>query len=157
MTRGDLLDAVAQYRRGLDAELRILGEVQSLARAQREATGRHDVAQLGAIAERREVLMASLIEVETQVRPVRAVLARERRAAAGVAAFVDLASRHREAEALVNDILESDRDTARALAEAERARRLAAHVLDAGEATLAAYRRVIAPAHGSAGLVDRRG
>lgn len=157
MTRGELLDSVTQYRRGLDAELRILGEVQSLALEQRDATGRHDAAQLGAIAERREVLMAGLLDLEAQLRPVRVTLARERRAAADLPAFADVVERHRQAEALVNDILERDRETARALTEAERARRLAAHALDTGEATLAAYRRVVAPAHGSTGLVDRRG
>ena len=58
---------------------------------------------------------------------------------------------------MVAKILGEDRTTLDALADAERARRLAAQTIEAGEATLAAYRRVILPSPGSAGLVSRRG
>jgi prephenate dehydrogenase len=157
MTRAELLDAMAEYQRGLTAELCILNQVQVLARLQRTASDTHDATALATIAERRDRLMAGLVDLEQQLRPVRATLARERDAATAFPAFRDLVRLHREAASLVTDILSTDRETARALEEAERARRLAAHVLDTGEATLAAYRRVITPAPGSAGLVDRLG
>ena len=47
--------------------------------------------------------------------------------------------------------------TMAALKEAEAARRFAAQTIDAGESTLAAYRRVIAPPPTSAAIVDERG
>jgi uncharacterized protein YhaN len=157
MTPMELLEAVAEYQQGLTAELHLLGQVTSLARSQRAASGSHDAAALEATAERRAALMAALVELEQELRPVRAALARERDAVTLLPTFREVARLHREAEALVGEILTTDRATVRALAEAEGARRLAAHALDTGEATLAAYRRVVTPAPGSAGLVDRRG
>jgi hypothetical protein len=44
-----------------------------------------------------------------------------------------------------------------ALRDAEAARRFAAQAIDAGETTLAAYRRVVAPPPASAAIVDERG
>ena len=71
--------------------------------------------------------------------------------------YQDVAARHREAAHLVNDILAVDQQSLSALADAELARRSAMASLERGEATLAAYRRVLAPPVASATLFDRRG
>jgi hypothetical protein len=79
---------------------------------------------------------------------------RRRRNAAGDDAVAAL---HRRASNLVNSILSTDKQSLAALADAELARRSAIASVERSENTLAAYRRVLAPPVGSAGLVDRRG
>jgi hypothetical protein len=57
----------------------------------------------------------------------------------------------------VGIILKTDESSMQALSNAELASRAAATSLEQGEATLAAYRRVLTPAVGSASLLDIRG
>ena len=72
----------------------------------------------------------------------------------GFAAVVEC---HRAAGALVSRIMASDEETAKALRDAEAARRFAAQTLDLGETTLSAYRRVVAPAPPGPAVVNQRG
>jgi hypothetical protein len=58
---------------------------------------------------------------------------------------------------VIASILATDKDSMKALADAELARRAAVSSLERGETTLAAYRKVIAPPVSGASLVDRRG
>jgi len=58
---------------------------------------------------------------------------------------------------LVASILETDKASMRALADAELARRAAMAGLETGETTLAAYRRVLSPPVGSASVLNLRG
>lgn len=157
MTHPDLRAALAEYRQGLDAELGLLAQLTALARDQREATGGDDYPALAAVSERRDDLMRALLEVEAQLRPVRGLIASHAEEARHLDGFDDLARLHREAEGLVATILMSDRSTLEALHVAERARRTASQAIEAGEATLAAYRKVIAPPLAPAGLVSRHG
>lgn len=152
-----LQEAITSYGRGLRAELAILEQVGSLSAAQQEATDGGDVKQLARIAAERERLTQALVTLEAQIRPVRACLADGLTLARQLPGFDDLVTLHREAERLVASILADDRVTLRALQQAEHARRLAAQAIEVGEATLAAYRRVLTPSPGSAGIIDRRG
>jgi flagellar biosynthesis/type III secretory pathway chaperone len=71
--------------------------------------------------------------------------------------FPEVLKRHRIAGELVARILESDRELLQQLQAAEEDRRQAAHAIETGEVTLNAYRRVLAPAVSSVGLINRRG
>ena len=68
-----------------------------------------------------------------------------------------VAALHRTAGDVVNGIMQADQETMAALREAEAARRIASQAIEAGEHTLAAYRRVISPAPSGPSLVDRHG
>jgi hypothetical protein len=157
VTHPDLRAALAEYRQGLDAELGLLTQLTTLARDQHRASDGDDYPALAAVSERRDDLMRALLEVEAQLRPVRARIARHAAEARRVEGFDEIARLHLEAEGLVASILISDRSTLDALQAAECARRTASQAIEAGEATLAAYRKIIAPPHAPAGLVSRRG
>jgi len=135
----------------------LLRQVSGLSEAQRQATADNDLDGLEHVSTERDRLTTALVTLEAQLKPLRAVIAGNLdgvRQQPGFGMVVDL---HREAEGLVSSILHEDRSTLEALATAERTRRMAARAIEAGEATLAAYRRVVAPGPGSASLVDRRG
>jgi len=157
VTHADLRAALAEYRQGLDAELGLLHQLTGLASDQHLASDGDDYPALAAVSERRDDLMRALLAIEAQLRPVRARIARHAEQARHVDGFSEIARLHREAEALVTKILTSDRSTLDALQAAERARRVASQAIEAGEATLAAYRKVIAPPLAPAGLVSRHG
>jgi hypothetical protein len=152
-----LTQAVTAYTAGLDAEIVLLRQLDRLAGRQREADAVHDVEVLTQCTDERTQLMASLVALEHQLRPVRDVLADSQRQAAVLPGFVALVQKHREAAALVAQILHHDQQTLDALRDAEQARRFAAQTIEAGETTLAAYRRVVAPPPSHAALIDERG
>ena len=156
MTATSLAELVAAYRSGLLAELTLLERLRELAVRQHEARRAEDLAVLTAIADQREETLAGLVQVEHHLRPMREALSAERPRAVSVPGFAEVVALHRRAGALVNEILSSDRETVAALREAERARRAAAQAMEKGSATLAAYRRVVAPPARSA-IVDTQG
>jgi hypothetical protein len=157
VTRDDLRESLTEYRGGLEAEIALLEQLVSLAQRQQAATDGNDYAGLAATSERRDELMRALLVVETQMKAVRAGIARHAADARGLDGFAEIALLHRRAEAMVATILTSDRTTVDALQAAEHARRTASAFIEAGEATLAAYRKVIAPPIATAGLVSKRG
>lgn len=156
MTGDDLRLVLADYGRGLDTELALLSQLETLADGQHAATASNDLAAVSRVADERDRTLQALIEVEARVRPLRGVLARHAAEARRLDAFAGVAERHRQATRVVASILARDGETLTALRDAGRARRLAAQAIEAGEATLAAYRRVIAPPLASAGLVSRK-
>jgi hypothetical protein len=156
MTRDELGTHLSTYAAGLEAELSILHQIEDLSAAQQRATTEHDIDQLHRIADERERLMAGLVQVESQIVPSRRILAEYRPIAASIPGFEAVAALHREADELVNAIMQSDRDTMSALQDAEVARHTASQTLEAGEHTLAAYRRVLAPTSSGPSLVDRK-
>jgi hypothetical protein len=101
--------------------------------------------------------MAGLVAVEHDIKPVRLQLWSERARASRLAGFDELIALHRKAGELVARIMSSDAATMEGLREAELARRFAAQTIETGEATLAAYRKVISPPLPSAALFGRRG
>jgi hypothetical protein len=153
----DLDQTIDRYRAGLEAEIALLRRLHRLSRGQKEAAAAHDTERAAAVVAERERLMAALVKLEHELKPVRAVLADVRDLALGRDTFERVAAMHRAAEELVAAILACDQETMTGLREAESLRRLTSQALEAGESMLAAYRRVVAPPPGSAGLVDRRG
>lgn len=157
MTRDEMRSAIATYRSGLETELALLAQLQKLAAVQRELSEANDMAALAGAGDERARLMASLVAVEHQIKPVREAIAGLLDLASTCPGFEEVAALHRVASRMVATILSSDRDTLKALSDAEAARRAAARAIEKGETTLAAYRRVIAPPVASAAIVNRRG
>jgi hypothetical protein len=148
---------LAQYRAGLDAELTLLDRLTELAEQQREASRAGDLEALEIVSDARDAVMANLVTLEHQLKPIRLTLANQAGELAGDPHFQEVATRHREAAARVAAILTSDRESLESLKEAELARSFAARALEQGENTLAAYRRVVAPHVSGATLVNRKG
>lgn len=157
MTNGDLLQLVAQYRAGLEAEMVLLHRLEALAARQRHASEQADLGALALVSDDRDRLMASLVRIEHELKPVRLMLLEGRTEIDKTPEFEDLVLLHRRAADLVAAIVGHDHDSLSALHEAELARRFAARALEQGENTLAAYRRVVAPALAGATLVNRKG
>jgi len=157
VTDAEIDHALSSYSAGLEAELSLLRRLQEQADRQRLATSRGEQGSVDDIAHARDRIMAGLLEIESQLRPLRALIAAHRDLAATRPAFQDTSAFHRVASALVQDILGADRETLAALRAVEASRREAARALEAGGTTLAAYRRVLAPPSANASLVDEQG
>ncbi len=157
MTDDELAQALAAYAAGLEAETTLLDRLHALSAAQREASARNDLSALNAVADERDGLLATLVRLEHDLKPTRQAIALNRARAARLPQFASVSARHRAAAELVAAIMAFDEETLAALRQAESARRFAAQAIEAGEHTLAAYRRVVTPALSSASLLDRRG
>ena len=157
MTPSDLHPVIAQYRAGLEAEMALLKALEAIAVRQRDASLGADLEVLAGVSDERDRLMASIVTIEHEMKPIRLTLLERRRDLEGSGEFQELAALHRDAAALVSTIVASDHDSLVALKEAELARRFAAQSLEKGESTLAAYRRVVAPHLAGARLVNRKG
>jgi hypothetical protein len=150
-------DVLAAYAAGLAAEIELLRKVDALAREQRDAWANNQLAGLGALATRRAQLMTELATTEDRIAPFRDHILARLAAAREAPAFAAAEARSQEAQALVRRLVENDRSFLSDLETTLEERRREVHTLDAGGATLAAYRRVVAPAPASANLVDQRG
>lgn len=157
MTFDEAARLLEEYRAGIEAELTLLHQLADVARSQREVTAAGDFQAFNRVADRRDAIMRSLVTIEEGLRTIRHALTTHRDVAVRVEGYDDVVARHREATALVNQILSTDQQSMAALADAELARRSAMASLERGETTLAAYRRVLAPPAGNARLVDKIG
>jgi len=157
MTAAELQTYLTTYESGLEAELALLRQLEQLSVDQNRATVAHDDGRLRHVADERSRLMATLVHLESQIARPRQLLAEYRSIAATLPGFNAVVALHRTAGSIVNTIIGSDRDTMVALRDAEAARRTASQALEAGEHTLAAYRRVLSPAATGPSLVDRHG
>jgi hypothetical protein len=155
--RPDLLPLMDQYRAGLEAEMTLLRKLEAVAERQHAASKQGDLQALGLVSDERDRLMASLVRIEHELKPVRFTLLDAREALEALPEFQSLVVLHRQAADLVTKIVGHDRDSLSSLHEAELARRFAARALEQGENTLAAYRRVVAPELAGAALVNRKG
>jgi hypothetical protein len=153
----ELAHTLATYGAGLQAELALLQQLEGLAIKQHESSTENDLNRLTQIGDERARLMSALVQLEHDLKPLREIIAARLAAARQIPGFDEVLVRHRHASELVTQIMESDRQVLRQLQAAEPARRKAAQAIETGEVTLAAYRRVIAPAVASVGLIDRRG
>jgi hypothetical protein len=153
----DFQPLIAEYRAGLDAELALLRQLESLAAGQQVATADDDPAAMRSISDERERVMTTLVSLEHDLQPVRATLAEQRERLQDSPTFRSVSTLHNQAAAMVSRILASDEESLRALQDAEHARRDAVNAMERGETTLQAYRRVVAPPSSNATLVDRRG
>lgn len=156
MTGDELAAAISGYHAGLEAEMSLLERLQHLAARQHDALLAGDIPLLAEIGDERESVIAGLVEVEHQIKPLRAMLASGLDRAAALPGFNDVVALHRSAGRLVSNIMSADRGTIESLREAEGRRRLAAQAVEKGATTLAAYRRVVAP-HLKSAIVDTEG
>lgn len=150
-------DALTAYAAGLDAEMGLLQQVAALAADQRHASGDGDLDALAGLADRRAALMTALAEVESRIQPLRRFIVESLPHVTTCPGFGLAQARHRVAQALVGRIAASDSRLVDELQAALVDRRQLAQALETGGATLAAYRRVLAPTIASAELVDRLG
>jgi hypothetical protein len=150
-------DALTAYAAGLDAEMGLLQQVAALAADQRHASSDGDLDALAGLADRRAALMTALAEVESRIQPLRRLIIESLPHVTTRPGFGPAQARHREAQALVGRIAASDLRLVDELQAALVDRRQLAQALETGGATLAAYRRVLAPTIASAELVDRLG
>jgi hypothetical protein len=137
--------------------LAALERLAVLAKAECDAAARNDVDGIGCVSRDRLGLMAEIEPIAHGLEQARSRIVGHLELARASGHFPTVVSRHREGERLVDAILALDRDTLASLDLASRHRRDVALSIETGEATLAAYRRVIAPPPLSAGLVDQRG
>jgi len=149
--------AVAEYRAGLEAEIAMLHQLAALAEREREMTAAAALSALDSISDARDRIMANLVAVESQLKPIRRRLLESIAVVRTLDGFRELAALHREAAELAAQIVAADDQSLASLREAELARRFAAESLGKSETTLAAYRRVVTPPLANATLVNRRG
>lgn len=157
MTTDELRVLATQYRAGLEAEMTLLHQLEALAARQRQLAQEGDLGTVQPLIDARDRVMASLVAIEHELKPIRASLAAHRTTLETLSDYDELTAQHREAAELVSAILSTDQQSMDALREAEQARRFAAKSLEQGESTLAAYRRVVAPPLSAATLVNRKG
>lgn len=157
MSDDRLPQLVTQYRAGLEAEMTLLRRLEALACEQRRASESGDMEALAAASDQRDTVMAGLVRIEHELKPVRKVLHENRRTLEPLPAFRDVKALHDAAAALIDRVVNDDRNSLDALKQAERARRFAVQALEQGESTLAAYRRVVAPEVPGASILDRKG
>jgi hypothetical protein len=157
VTRQELELTLEEFRRGLEAELSLLRQLQAVAAEQRTVSDARDFDRFQSVSDERDRLTRSLLAMEHGLADTRAALREWRDIAAGIPVYGTILALGQSSTSLVNEILESDREAMRALADAEVARRAALSSLERGENTLAAYRRVLAPPASNAGLLDSRG
>lgn len=157
MTRQALSDALEQYRVGLETGVTLLGQLHAVAGRQREGTQTRDFERLARESDIRDHLTRALVAIEPGLREVRAFLAAATGEISSLAGYAAVLELRQTAADLVAEILRTDQESMRALADAELARRAAVASLECGETTLAAYRRVLTPPVASASLLDQRG
>ena len=73
----ELAALVAEYRAGLDVEIVPLHRIENLAGQQRDASRAGDIPLLTAVSDQRDRVMASLVTLENQLKPMRLRLAEE--------------------------------------------------------------------------------
>ncbi len=156
MSTPDLAALIEHYRVGLEAELVLLGRLQAVAARQHQTTQVTDIDALQRAADQRDALMSGLMAIEQEVRPIREQLSHARTAAHRLPGFAHVAGLHETAARIVKEILETDRDSIRALEQIVASRRVAAQALEQAESTLAAYGRTTTPPP-AATLVNRTG
>jgi hypothetical protein len=152
----DLATQLEQYRLALDAQFALLGRLRAIALHQQALASGDDMRALEAAADERDRLLAGVLEIEQQLQDVRALLASQRATVQRLPGFAEVAAIHKKVTDTVAEVLETDRDSIRALEQVMASRRLAAQALEHGESTLAAYSR-LATQPPSATLVNRRG
>jgi hypothetical protein len=153
----DLATALADYRTGMDAELQVLAQLESIATRQHALPHPPPAEVLTSLGLERERHLTALTGLEQQLQPLRALVAAHLELARTLPGFTGVAERHRRAGEYVATIMRLDGESLEALQRADQERRAAAHDLEAGEATLAAYRRVLQQPQPSAGLFNERG
>lgn len=157
MTEDALPRVIEEYEAGLEAQLRLLAQLDTIAKRQRDITLVKDYAAFNKASEPREELTHALLAIEERLRPIRERLAAHRREASMLPNYTRVVALHKEAQDLIARILAVDQESLRVMTDAEAARRLALASIGQGEMTLNAYRKVLAPPVASATLINGRG
>jgi len=105
MTPQELPQLVAHYRAGLEAEMTLLHRLESLALRQRETSELGDFEALADVSDQRDVVMAGLVRIEHELKPVRSLLLEYRRALHEIVEFQDVAALHHTAALLIERIV----------------------------------------------------
>ena len=153
----DLATTLADYRTGLDAELALLAQLLDLATRQRALPDTATPDDLTSLALERQRLLATLASLEAQVLPLRQQLAAQVTTVRQLAGYAGISERHQRAQALLTTIGQLDDESLAVLERAGRDRQAAALSLETGEATLAAYRRILQQPQAPAGFFTQRG
>jgi hypothetical protein len=157
VTAAQIAAALPDYAAGIEAELALLRQLRQLALAQQDASRDRKIDEVNRAGDARERIMAALVQLEHELKPIRLAIAARKEEAERLNGFAAIVVLHQTAASLVSDVLQADRNTLAELKSAELARRTSAQAIESGEATLAAYRRVLTPVLGSTGLIDRQG
>jgi hypothetical protein len=145
------------YAESLVPELDLLRALIGCSSDQNHAAATGDLPALARATLERQRVMDEFLALETAVRPMRDSIAQTLAAARALPGFWNVNEVHREAERLFAALRDKDAETAASLRQLDDVGRSDAQRLEAGELTLAAYKRVVAPPPSSAELVDRRG
>lgn len=157
MTRPVPADALAAYAAALEAEAALLARLRDRCVAQRDAVlgGCEPTASSAFLAER-DRIVASLLEIDSRVRPLRAAVATDGPPASDAAQTRAAAARDLVAS-LVAEIRRTDAETIAALRRGQEERLRLGKALQAGDAALAAYRRAVAVPTPAASVIRQRG
>jgi hypothetical protein len=157
VTLHDLVDALAQYKAGLEAGIELLRRLEAIAIAQQAHAEARDYERLAADADIRGELTRALVAIEPGLREIRTALSTvDPSELAGRGDYDEVRALRALARDLVARVVAIDETSLRALSDAELARRATLASLETGEHTLAAYRRVLAPPVKHAALLDYR-
>ena len=137
---------LAQHRAALDAQVSLLHQLEASSERQLAHAEVGDFAALAAENDHRDDLTRSLLAIEEALGPIRETLAAGRSAIEPLTAFAAVQTLHATTREMIARILITDRRSMKMLSDADLARRAALASLDRGETTLAAYRKVLAPA-----------
>ena len=132
MIVSELSATLAEYRTGLEAELQLLAELKQLSGDQYDAGETRSVTRLTSINIERDRVMNALMAVEEELKPLRQTLATHREDIAGLEGYEETIALHRQAEAMVAEIVDGDRQTLAALENVESTRRLAHEMIEKG-------------------------
>jgi len=157
VTPQEIADALDQYRAGLETAVSLLKQLREVAIRQHAGTQQRNFAALAADSDTRDRLTGAIVAIEPGMREVRAALAAEHVSLQGMPDYEEVLALRQVAADLVASILETDKASMQALADAELARKAAMVGLETGETTLAAYRRVLSPPVGAASVLNLRG
>ena len=71
MSSVELPQLVAHYRAGLEAEMTLLHQLETLAAQQRETSEQGDLETLSTVSDHRDRVMAGLVQIEHELKPIR--------------------------------------------------------------------------------------
>ena len=149
--------ALEDYSQRFALEVDLVRQLAACALAQCEAAEARDVVALARAALDRQSCMDALQQLEQALAPLRAGLLRHVQASPTVPRHAAILAMHDAAKKGIAEIVERDARMRPALEALRNEARTGSQQIEAGEVTLAAYKRVVAPPPASAGLVDSRG
>lgn len=152
-----LFDTLADYKAGLTEQVHLLHGLLRAAQDQFAASTSGVAHELAKASEERARIMSTLMALEHDQRGHRDTLHRHLDAVRLLDGFSEVSALHRVAEECVGRIHEQDASTRERLAREQALRTATAHTLDAGETTLAAYRKVLTSGGERSALVDQHG